>query len=87
VPARVEGLWCGAGAHQGATLRIAQRFQRFDVTLARAADRSDFSGRIDGETLRPETGAASFALRVRGEQLEVLPPAAGGFRRAGPGGC
>jgi SAM-dependent methyltransferase len=87
VPARVDGQWCGTGAMQGATLRIAQRYQRFDATLARPAGPDPFSGRIDGETLRPETGARPVALRARGEQLEVLPPGSGGFNRAGAGGC
>jgi len=87
VPARVEGVWCGSGAMQGATLRVSQRYQRFEATLARPAGPSAFSGRIEGETLRPEAGASPLALRARGDQLDVLAPGSGGFSRAASGSC
>lgn len=87
VPARVEGVWCGTGAMQGATLRVSQRYQRFEAALAQPAGTQAFGGRIDGESLRPDAGARPPALRARGDQLDVLPPGSGGFSRATTGNC
>src|SRR5262249_28787972 len=64
VPARLAGVWCGAGG----ALEISQRFQRVDaVWRARSADRKvtlpswPLQGRIDGTGLRL-LGATALAL-------------------------
>jgi SAM-dependent methyltransferase len=87
VPARVEGVWCGTGGMQGATLRVSQRYQRFEATLAQAGGSEPVSGRVDGETLRPDAGARLPFLRAAGERMELLPPGSGGFTRAAAGSC
>ena len=70
VPAQVHGLWCAAGA----SLEIAQRFQRFSATLngsAGAAPELVFDGPIDGPTLRAE-GTHAVTLRHEAEGLRMF---------------
>jgi len=56
VPARVDGMWCGTGKYKGASLRIAQAFQKFTGTLADAAGEREVAGRITGSILRAPPG-------------------------------
>jgi SAM-dependent methyltransferase len=52
VPARVDGLWCGAA---GLSLRLEQRYQAVQALLATGASGSEgrsYSGRVEGRTLR-----------------------------------
>ena len=52
VPARLQGLWCGAG---GLALRVAQTYQQVWATLhapGNPATTQGLSGRIDGARLR-----------------------------------
>jgi SAM-dependent methyltransferase len=58
VPARVEGLWCGAG---GARLRVTQRFTQFSAELHTAA-------------LGAATPAMVFDGRIAGRRLEARHP-------------
>jgi hypothetical protein len=51
VPARVQGDWCGIGKAKGATLRLAQEFQRFRGELSRGKDTFGFQGKISGHTV------------------------------------
>ncbi|HYC37820.1 MAG TPA: methyltransferase domain-containing protein [Usitatibacter sp.] len=48
VPARFQGGWCGTGKAKGATLRLAQEFQRFRGELTKGDDKREFEGRING---------------------------------------
>jgi SAM-dependent methyltransferase len=87
VPAQLQGAWCGAGAMQGATLRLEQRYQQVEAMLARAAGTQRMRGRIEGDTLRAEGAVGPLAWRANGDRLEGLAPAAGGFRRSATGSC
>ena len=48
VPARVEGLWCGAG---DLALQVTQQFQAVAMELTQGKERRSYSGRIDGRSL------------------------------------
>lgn len=56
VPARLEGLWCGAA---GAALRVVQRYQEITLTWTQGAEQQAYSGRIDGRSLRVVGAAGS----------------------------
>lgn len=68
VPARVQGDWCGIGKHKGATLRLAQEFQRFRGELARGDDTLGFEGRIAGTTI---ASPKQVNLYVEGDRLRA----------------
>jgi SAM-dependent methyltransferase len=68
VPARVQGDWCGIGKHKGATLRLAQEFQRFRGELARGEETFGFEGRIAGNTIASPRNVNLF---VEGDRLRV----------------
>jgi len=69
VPARVAGDWCGTGKQRGATLRLAQEFQRFRARIERPGDEAlDFAGAIEGPTLRAQR---RFTLRLQGDRLQL----------------
>lgn len=68
VPARVDGLWCGSGALHGARLRVAQRHQLFDATLALGAAEQLLAGRIDGVRLGAVGG---FGAVLEGARLRI----------------
>jgi SAM-dependent methyltransferase len=88
VPAAVQGRWCA----QGASLDVAQRFQRFSATLASAGSAAParvFDGRIEASTLRGE-GIAALTLRLDGDKLRLLGGAgapAREFSRASGAAC
>ncbi len=80
VPARVQGLWCTAGA----SLEITQRFQSFSATLTASgsiAPTRVFDGRIEGLTLRHHgSHAAVMQLQGQGQGMrlgEIVGPGAG----------
>ncbi|WP_053076621.1 cyclopropane-fatty-acyl-phospholipid synthase family protein [Caenimonas sp. SL110] len=95
VPAKVAGLWCGAGLLRGASLELAQKFQRFEGTLRHRNRARELKGTVEGSTLRSVTEkAGELVLEVSGSQMRLV--AAGGpltlaqgqsFTRAGPEGC
>ncbi|MBK6470741.1 MAG: class I SAM-dependent methyltransferase [Betaproteobacteria bacterium] len=89
VPARVNGLWCGAG---GTALRIEQRYQVLQATLDEGKERRSTSGRIDGTTLRMlGTAGMAWAATADGEVLRTAPttgkPAGPTWRRSGGAAC
>ena len=49
VPARLQGLWCGAG---GVVLQVQQRYQAVQATLRLGAEDQALAGRVDGPRLR-----------------------------------
>ena len=95
VPARVQGLWCTAGA----ALQIEQRFQNFSALLSapgEAAPLAVFDGRVHADALHSggeQTGSVlSFSVVPSGLKLTTASgPAARfsgqHFQPAGPGGC
>ena len=80
VPARVQGLWCGA---DGSRLQISQRFQAFSAVLSAGALAGSavapaplkvFDGRIAGtRLLSPGPGATDGAVTSATIELEAMP--------------
>lgn len=68
VPARVEGDWCGIGKAKGATLRLAQEFQRFRGELSRGKDTFGFEGKIAGRTV---AARGHLNLHLEGDRLRA----------------
>ena len=60
VPARVDGLWCGAG---GATLQLRQQYQVVTAALTEGENTRSYSGRLHGLTLHL-LGAAGAAWQA-----------------------
>ena len=72
VPAKVQGLWCGAGLLRGASLQLTQRFQEFEGTLAHRQRSRELEGRIAGATLRTPGGrAGELVLQADGDELHI----------------
>jgi SAM-dependent methyltransferase len=72
VPAKVEGLWCGAGLLKDHSLQLAQRFQVFEGTLKRRDRTRPVTGRIQGSTLSTEAHRnGSLVLEAAGPELRV----------------
>lgn len=57
VPARLDGLWCGAG---GLALQITQQFQFVMMDIAQGNERRSYGGRIDGRILRAWGSAGAY---------------------------
>ncbi|WP_341905978.1 methyltransferase domain-containing protein [Polaromonas sp. YR568] len=58
VPARVEGLWCASGLLRGASLRLSQKYQAFEGTLAWRDRTRPLAGLISGTELRTPAGSS-----------------------------
>ncbi len=58
VPARVEGLWCASGLLRGASLRLSQKYQAFEGTLAWRDRTRPIAGLISGAELRTPAGSS-----------------------------
>lgn len=72
VPARVDGLWCGAGLLRGTSMRFKQTFQMFEGLLVRGGRQRDFAGHIQGARVVSTTGkAADLGLEAVGEHLHI----------------
>jgi len=94
VPARLQGLWCGAG---GVALQVQQRFQAVQATLRLGAEEQALAGRIDGARLAllgPGNGAEWAAEAEPGGGLRIVAAVPGGvlqvgqrLRPAGEGSC
>ena len=69
VPARLDGLWCGAG---GLALQITQQFQAVAMELAQGTERRSYGGRIDGRALRAwGAGGANWSALADGVGLRI----------------
>jgi len=68
VPAKVEGLWCGP---RGATLQLAQQFQRVQGRAGPARDSAQAWGHLDGAALHLAARGATLRLAVDGDQARV----------------
>jgi SAM-dependent methyltransferase len=72
VPARVQGLWCGAGLLRGASLKLDQRYQVFAGTLNFGQRSRPLEGRIEGAVLRTPGGrAGELVLQMAGDELRI----------------
>jgi hypothetical protein len=72
VPARIEGLWCGAGAMRDFSLRVSQRYQEVEAQLTRGERVREIQGRMVGAVLRTQsTRHGSLELTQEGAQLRV----------------
>ncbi len=72
VPARIEGLWCGAGPLRDFSLRVNQRYQEVEAILARGDRVREIQGRMVGAVLRTQaTRHGSLELTQEGAQLRV----------------
>jgi SAM-dependent methyltransferase len=73
VPARADGLWCGAA---GVQLRLTQRYQAVQALWQRGDRQQALQGRLDGRDLRLlGAGAAPLQAQVDGDRLLVSAPA------------
>lgn len=77
VPAKVDGLWCGAGRQ----LELRQRYQQLTVRLQEGARANESQGRVEGSTVH----AAGQQLELAGDVLRS--PVLGPFTRARDGRC
>lgn len=90
VPARVDGMWCGAG---GATLLLQQRYQAVTAVLTQGDSARSYSGRVHGTALRllGSAGAAWQATAdgdtLRGGDATTSAAAAMPWRRATGARC
>jgi SAM-dependent methyltransferase len=72
VPARIEGLWCGAGALRDFSLRVNQHYQEVQATLTRGDRVREIQGRMAGPVLRTQsTRHGSLELTEEGALLRV----------------
>ena len=72
VPARIEGLWCGAGALRDFSLHVNQRYQEVQATLTRGDRVREIQGRMSGPVLRTQTTRhGSLELTQEGALLRV----------------
>jgi hypothetical protein len=73
VPAQVEGLWCGTGPLSEFSLRLSQRYQEVQGSLARRDRVRSIEGRVEGVTLRTQaTRHGSLVLEMAGDELKVI---------------
>lgn len=72
VPARAQGLWCGAA---GTRLRLTQQFQLVQARWQQGAREWSLQGRLDGRRLRLiGAAAAPLVAWVDGDRLRVGRP-------------
>jgi SAM-dependent methyltransferase len=72
VPARVEGLWCAAGLLRGASIKLAQKYQTFEGTLAWRDRTRELAGTINGTELRTPAGRhGELVLQVIDNALRI----------------
>lgn len=95
VPARVEGLWCAAGLLRGASIRLTQKYQAFEGTLAWRERTRELAGTINGTELRTPAGrhgelvlqASDDALRITSAQGNMALTQGQTFRRTAGASC
>ena len=95
VPAKVAGLWCGAGLFKGASIRLTQKYQTFDGTLAFRDRTRALKGTINGNELRTPAGdngelvllATGDALRIASAQGNLALAQGQSFQRAAGNSC
>ena len=72
VPARVEGLWCAAGLLRGASIRLTQKYQTFEGTLAWRDRTRALAGQIQGTEVRTPAGSSGeLVLQANDDVLRI----------------
>ena len=73
-PARVGGLWCGAGLLAGFSLDIAQQYQQFDARLIRKGQvRREITGHMEGTLMRTDPQRDhTMELVAAGDELRII---------------
>jgi len=95
VPARVEGLWCAVGLLRGASMKLTQKYQTFEGTLAWRDRTRELKGTINGSELRTPAGssgelvlqASDNTLRITGAQGNMALAQGQSFTRATGASC
>lgn len=95
VPARVEGLWCASGLLRGASIRLTQKYQTFEGTLAWRERTRELAGTISGTELRTPAGssgelvlqASDDTLRITSAQGNMALAQGQTFRRTAGDAC
>ena len=95
VPARVEGLWCAGGLLRGASMKLTQKYQTFEGTLAWRDRTRELKGTINGSELRTPAGssgelvlqASDNTLRITGAQGNMALAQGQSFTRAVGASC
>ena len=95
VPARVEGLWCAGGLLRGASMKLTQKYQTFEGTLAWRDRTRELKGTINGSELRTPAGssgelvlqAGDNTLRITGAQGNMALAQGQSFTRATGASC
>lgn len=73
VPARVDGLWCAAGLLRGASIRLTQKYQTFEGTLAWRDRTRALSGQIQGTEVRTPAGSSGeLVLQANDDILRIM---------------
>jgi hypothetical protein len=71
-PARVGGLWCGAGLLHEFSLEIAQHYQDLTGKLTRKGRVREITGHVDGATVRTDPQRnESLELQAQSDELRV----------------
>ena len=72
VPAHVDGLWCATGLLRGASIRLKQKYQAFEGTLAWRDRTRELVGTINGTELRTSAGKyGEVVLQASNDQLRI----------------
>lgn len=95
VPARVEGLWCAGGLLRGASIKLTQKYQAFEGTLAWRDRTRELKGTVNGTELRTPAGssgelvlqASDDALRITAAQGNMALAQGQRFTRAAGASC
>lgn len=95
VPARVEGLWCAGGLLRGASIKLTQKYQAFEGTLAWRDRTRELKGTVNGTELRTPAGssgelvlqASDDALRITAAQGNMALAQGQRFSRAAGASC
>lgn len=73
VPARVEGMWCGAGPLGAYTLTLAQRYQEVTGTLQRRQRSWPIEARLHGARMSTQdTEVGQLELQHDGDRLRLV---------------
>ena len=72
VPARVEGLWCAGGLLRGASMKLTQKYQTFEGTLAWRDRTRELKGTINGTQLSTPAGSSGeLVLQASDNTLRI----------------
>ncbi len=74
VPAKVQGLWCGAGAMRGVSMNMDQRYQEVKIKLRAMGRERDYQGKITGSVANVPTsgGDTAMSFELQGDRLRIV---------------